>query len=191
MTRFAAVILAAGLARRMGGPNKLLLPHRGKPLVAWSVEAALGSRAGSVILVTGRDGDDVGRAAGVHPKLERAHNPNPEDGLASSLKLGLARTRDAACAAVLLGDMPGVDAPLLDALFEAWRDSAYALVPTHAGEIGNPVLLSRAAIADCAALTGDRGARKLIEANPERVIRAPVSTRAIFADFDAPEDFSA
>ena len=56
--------------------------------------------------------------------------------------------------------------------------------------IGNPVLLSAEAMRDCAALSGDRGARKLIEAHMDRVIVTPVTTRAIFADFDAPEDFT-
>lgn len=186
---FAAIVLAAGLARRMGGPNKLLMAHGGKALVAYAVEAAGASRAARVVLVTGRDGDDVAQAAGAHNKLSRVHNTRPEDGLASSLKLGLAQIGDADAVAILLGDMPGVDAALLDLLFDAWRDDAYALVPVLENEIGNPVLLGREATADCAALTGDRGARKLIEAHAERVLRVPVSTRAIFADFDSPEDF--
>lgn len=187
MTTFAAVVLAAGLARRMDGPNKLLRGHGGKPLVRHAVEAACGSRAERVVLVTGRDGDAVAEAAGAHAKLARTHNANAAAGLASSLRLGLTAA-DADVVAVLLGDMPEIDAPLIDQLFGAWREDAYALAPMFEGELGNPVLLSRAACADCAALQGDRGARKLIEAHPG-LIRAPVETRAIFTDFDTPSDF--
>lgn len=186
---FAAIVLAAGLSRRMGGPNKLLMAHRGKPLIAWAVAAACASRAQRVVLVTGRDGDAVALAAGQHAKLVRAHNLRPTDGLSASLKLGLAQTGEADAVAVLLGDMPGVEATLLDLLFEAWRADAYAAVPVFQGEAGNPVILGRAAMADCAALEGDRGARKLIDAHAAKVLRVPVSTRAILADFDAPADF--
>ncbi len=37
---FGAIILAAGLSKRMGGPNKLLQPYRGKPLLAFALETA-------------------------------------------------------------------------------------------------------------------------------------------------------
>ncbi len=190
MTRFAAVVLAAGLARRMGGPNKLLLSHRGRTLVAWSVSAACASHAERVVLITGRDGDAVADAVGADAKLARVHNSRPEDGLSTSLKLGLAQLADFDCVAVMLGDMPEIEAALLDQLFAAWRDDAYALAPSFEGEIGNPALLGADAMRDCATLSGDRGARKLLEAQMDRVIRAPVQTRAIFADFDSPEDFT-
>lgn len=186
--KFAAIVLAAGLARRMDGPNKLLLMHRGKPLVSYAVAAACASSAERVVLVTGRDGDEVAQAAGTHAKLTRTHNANAADGLASSLKLGLTAIFDADAVAILLGDMPEIDAPLLDTLFAAWRADAYALAPTHNGELGNPVLLSHTAMRDCETLTGDRGARKLIETHPG-LLRVAVETRAIFADFDKPSDF--
>jgi len=170
---FGAVVLAAGLARRMQGPNKLLLDLRGRPLVAHAIDAALASRVERVVLVTGRDGDAVFAAAPAHAKLIRTHNDTPETGLARSLQLGLAALGDADAAAVLLGDMPDIAPQIIEALFAAWQPALYAAVPEHAGEIGNPVVLSRRAIADCATLTGDRGARKLIEAHANEIARVP------------------
>ena len=58
----AAVVLAAGLARRMHGRQKLLLPLDGKPVVRWSVEAVL-PHVAEVVVVTGPDG-------AVRPALE-------------------------------------------------------------------------------------------------------------------------
>lgn len=187
---FGALVLAAGLARRMGGPNKLLADYRGRPLAAWAVDAAVASRAARVVLVTGRDGDDVADAVGADPKLTRIHNSTPENGLSSSLKLGLAALADVDAAAILLGDMPGVDAALIDALFDRFTPDAYAIVPEIDGDIGNPVVLSREAIAECATLEGDRGARRLIEQNSARVLRVPVDTRAVQHDIDTPEDLT-
>lgn len=186
-----AIVLAAGMARRMSGPNKLLLPFRGKPLVRWAAEAACGSIAERVVLVTGRDGDAVAEAAGEHARLTRTHNEAPERGLATSLHLGLAAAAGAECIAVLLADMPLVDAALIDDLFARWRAGAYAIVPVHQGAMGNPVILGVEAAADCMKLEGDAGARKLLEAHSADVMRAPVATTAIFADVDSAPDLAA
>jgi len=190
MSRFGAIVLAAGVARRMQGPNKLLLNVRGRPLVAYAIDAACASRAERVVLVTGRDCDAVAAAGPAHPKLRLTHNDTPETGLARSLQLGLAQLTEMDAVAVLLGDMPCVTPEIVDALFAAWTPAHYAAVPTLEVEIGNPVVLSRAAMLDCAALTGDRGARKLIEAHANEIARIPIETRAIFADIDEPEDLS-
>jgi molybdenum cofactor cytidylyltransferase len=175
----------------MAGPNKLLMEFRGKPLVRWAVEAACASRAETLVLVTGRDGDEMAKAAGAHPKLRRAHNSEPAQGLASSLRLGLTACADAEAIAVLLGDMPLIDAALIDELFARWRASAFAIVPAHEGVIGNPVVLGQDAATACATLTGDAGARKLIEARLGDVVQVPVATRSIFADIDSVADISA
>jgi molybdenum cofactor cytidylyltransferase len=185
-----ALVLAAGMGRRMSGPNKMLLPFRGKPMVRWAVEAACASCADRVVLVTGRDGEAVWQAAETDLRIERVHNPAPERGLASSLQLGLSALNDADAIAVLLGDMPLVDAALVDHLFSGWRDDAYALVPTHEGVIGNPVILSAQAARDCMALEGDSGARKLINAHASNVVSVEVSDAAIFADVDSRPDLA-
>lgn len=188
MTGFGALVLAAGRSRRMGGPNKLLLAHRGRPLIAWAFEAAKGSRAGRIVLVTGRDGDAVAELCAFDARCARVRNDDPDRGLSSSLQLGLATMGDVDAAAVLLGDMPEIDSALLDALFDAWRDGAYAVVPESGGKIGNPAILGRAAMADCAALTGDAGARRLLAAHADALVRVPVAARAIFFDIDEPAD---
>jgi molybdenum cofactor cytidylyltransferase len=140
------------------------------------------------VLVTGRDGDDVWQAADTDPRVERVHNREPERGLASSLQLGLAALSEADAIAVLLGDMPLVDAALIDLLCGNWRDGAYALAPMHEGKIGNPVILSAEAARDCMTLEGDSGARKLLNARTSDVIYFEVSNAAIFADVDSAPD---
>ena len=71
--KVAALVLAAGQGRRMGGPNKLLSTVNGKPLVRIAAEAALKSKAASVTVVTGHRKDDVettlrGLECQIHPK---------------------------------------------------------------------------------------------------------------------------
>jgi len=187
--RSAALVLAAGLSRRMGGPNKLLLPHRGRPLVIWALEAACGSRAERVVVVTGRDGDEVAAALPRHPKIVRAHNETPEAGLAQSLRCGLARTGGFEAVAVLLGDMPYIRAPLVDALIAAVGPTTYASYPCYRGERGNPVALGRRAMEDCRSLTGDIGAGALLDAHAHECARLDVDDAGTRLDFDAPVAF--
>ena len=106
----AAIILAAGRSTRMGGPNKLLAELGGKPLVRIVAEQALASKAQGVIVVTGHQADEVRKALrGL--KVTFVHNPEFAEGLASSVKAGIAAVPENADGAVIcLGDMPLIDA---------------------------------------------------------------------------------
>src|ERR1700726_1586508 len=105
----AAIILAAGRSTRMGGPNKLLAELSGKKLVRIATEQVLASRARGVIVVTGHQADEVRKA--LHGlKVTFVHNPDFAEGLASSVKTGIAAVPDDADGAVIcLGDMPLID----------------------------------------------------------------------------------
>src|SRR5882762_634342 len=83
----AAVVLAAGLARRMGR-QKLLLQLQGKPVVRWVVERLL-PHAGDIVVVTGRDDVAIREAlSGLASRF--AVNPNPQAGQGSSIAVGVA-----------------------------------------------------------------------------------------------------
>jgi molybdenum cofactor cytidylyltransferase len=87
--RIAAVLLAAGSSRRMGDANKLLALVGGRPLVRIAAEAALGSRAVCLVVVTGHERERVESAlAGLDASF--AHNPEHAAGLSTSLRAGLA-----------------------------------------------------------------------------------------------------
>jgi molybdenum cofactor cytidylyltransferase len=111
-----AVILAAGLGSRFGATPKMLAPYGDRPMVRRAVEAALASRADSVVAVLGAHRQAV-RDALAGLDLTLIENPDPAAGLSASLRLGLAalppRTR---AAVVLLGDMPRIEAAHIDAL---------------------------------------------------------------------------
>jgi molybdenum cofactor cytidylyltransferase len=184
----AAVILAAGRSRRMGGPNKLLATFDGEPLVRRVAEAALASRARPVIVVTGHMRDAVEAAlAGLAVRL--VHNADFAEGLSASLRTGIAAVpEDCAGALVTLADMPGITAAVLDALINAFqpREGRAIIVPTAAGKRGNPVLWARAFFPELMRLTGDAGARHLIEAHADAVHRLEVG-EAIAVDVDTPQ----
>ncbi|MGD0148963.1 MAG: molybdopterin-binding/glycosyltransferase family 2 protein [Xanthobacteraceae bacterium] len=189
----AAVVLAAGRSSRMGGPNKLLAEIGGKPLVRIVVDAVLASRARPVIVVTGHQRDKVEAAlAGLPVKF--VHNPHFADGLGTSLKAGIAALpAEADGAIVCLGDMPQVDAALIDRLIGAFDPDHGALVvlPTIDGKRGNPVVWSRRFFPDLMAVEGDVGARYLIGRYTEAVAEVPLTDTAALTDVDTPEALEA
>ena len=189
----AAIVLAAGRSSRMGGPNKLLAEIGGRPLVRIVAEAALASRARPVIVVTGHQRERVEAAlAGLDVVL--VHNPAYADGLSASLKAGIAAVPPAADGAIIcLGDMPQVDARLIDRLLAAFDPERGALVavPTIGGKRGNPVVWSRRFFSDLSTLTGDVGARGLIASYPEAVVEVATTDDAALTDVDTPDALDA
>jgi molybdenum cofactor cytidylyltransferase len=191
--RIAAVVLAAGRSTRMGAINKLIAEIGGKPLVRIAAEQALASHAKPVIVVTGHENKRVEAALAGLP-VRFVHNPDYADGLGTSLKTGIAVVpADADGVVVCLGDMPQVDAALIDKLIAGFdpERGALVVVPTIDGKRGNPVVWSRRFFHDLTAISGDVGARHLIASYVEAVVEVPVAGDAALTDVDTPESFSA
>jgi molybdenum cofactor cytidylyltransferase len=187
--KVAAIVLAAGRSTRMGGPNKLLAELNGKPLVRIVAEQALASKAAAVIVITGHQADEVRRALdGLDVTF--VHNPDFAEGLATSVKSGIgAVPPDADGAVICLGDMPLIDAALVDRLIEAFAPDRGALIvtPVSDGRRGNPVLWSRRFFGELMTLDGDIGARHLIARHNEAVTEVPVEGQGAFLDIDTPD----
>jgi molybdenum cofactor cytidylyltransferase len=190
--RIAAVVLAAGRSTRMRGSNKLLAEIARRPLVCIVAEEALASRADPVIVVAGHQRAEVEKAlAGLRVRI--VHNPDFAEGLGTSLRVGIAAVpADSDAAIVCLGDMPRVDAALMNRLIAAFDPDRGALVvvPTFEGKRGNPVLWSRRFFPDLMAIEGDVGARHLIGRYSEAVAEVPVEGKAALVDVDTPEALS-
>ena len=197
MTEIAAVILAAGRSSRyceLGGAeaSKLVADYRGAPLVRAVADAALASRAQPIFVVTGHARAEVEAALAGLP-LTFVDNPDFATGLASSLKTGIgALPQGVAGAVVLLGDMPEIQARVIDSLIDRLADNpdAVAAAPVFAGQRGNPVLLGRSLFLKLARLGGDEGARRLLN-GAEGVIDVPFDDAAVTLDIDTPAELAA
>jgi molybdenum cofactor cytidylyltransferase len=188
-----AIVLAAGRSTRMGGPNKLLAELDGKKLVRIATEQALASKASEVIVVTGHQADLVEQGlAGLDVKFVR--NPDFAAGLASSVKAGIAAVPSVADGAVIcLGDMPQIEAGLIDRLVDGFAPDHGRLivVPVAEGRRGNPVLWSRRFFQELMTLDGDVGARHLIARHSEAVAEVAVEGEGAFLDIDTPQALEA
>ena len=189
----SAIVLAAGRSTRMGGPNKLLAELNGKKLVRIVAEQALASKATDVIVVTGHQAELVEQALeGLKVKFVR--NPDFAGGLASSVKAGIAAVCDKADGAIVcLGDMPLIDAQLIDRLIDAFApDRGHLItVPVAEGRRGNPVVWSRRFFKELMTLDGDTGARHLVTKHAEAVTEVPVEGDSAFLDIDTPQGLEA
>ncbi|MAF07116.1 MAG: hypothetical protein CL389_04585 [Acidiferrobacteraceae bacterium] len=184
----AAIILAAGFSERMGQHNKLLLPIGDTPMIRHVALAVLASRVEPAIVVTGFEGAQV-RGALTGLELTFAENPSPDEGLSSSLRVGLAALPGNCTAAlVCLGDMPGIRAGHIDTLVTAFlaHDAKLICTPSYGGERGNPVLWPCHLFTKMQTLTGDTGARILLADYPEQVLVVPMADDAVLTDIDTP-----
>jgi molybdenum cofactor cytidylyltransferase len=189
---FGAVILAAGASTRMGQP-KQLLPLDGKPLIVRATEAALASAAWPVVVVLGAN------AAAIRPVLAKypvliAESSAWAEGMAASIRAGMtvlqqfSRALDAAV--FTLCDQPALSADVIDRLVRAHRESGRSIAAAHyLGRNAAPALFAREHFATLAALTGEEGARRLLNGNAERV--AAVALPELAVDLDTPEDYAA
>ncbi len=172
-----ALVLAAGASRRFGS-QKLLAPVRGIPLVRASVERVLAAGPERTVVVVGHDAAAV-RAALAGLPVTIVVNPAPEEGLSASLRAALAAVpANADAVLVALGDQPIGRDEVIPALVARFGGDAAAIVaPRYRGMQGLPVLFSRRVFPELEALTGDRGARRVVERDPSRVV---------YVDFDFP-----
>jgi CTP:molybdopterin cytidylyltransferase MocA len=120
--------------------------------------------------------------------LRMCVNPDWEEGLASSLRTGVqALGADADAVLVLLADQPEVESALLDRLLAAVEASGLELAASqYGGVVGAPALFSRRYFAELSGLSGDRGARALLEEHRDDCALVAAPEAAL--DLDTPAD---
>jgi CTP:molybdopterin cytidylyltransferase MocA len=174
MTVAGVVLAAGGGSRFSGGTHKLLAVLRGRPVIAWSLEAAVAAGFSEVILVTGAV-DIAAAIAGVMQSAQvpvrEVQNPDWASGQASSLQAAVraAEAADHTAIVVGLGDQPDVGP-------SAWRAVGASRGPivaaTFAGDRRPPVKLERT-VWQLLPTTGDDGARILMRDHPGLVSELP------------------
>jgi molybdenum cofactor cytidylyltransferase len=189
LAEVTAVILAAGASSRMGS-NKLLLPLGDRPLLGHAVHAACSSSAEPVIVVLGRDADEIQLAL---PSGRQRYVVNEAfaNGMATSLHEGLgAIPEGAAGALLLLGDQPGVTVALLEALLADAREHPDAIVAaTYAGKRGHPVYFPRHLFGELRTVSGDEGGRSVIARHEDRLRLVAWAEATVGDDVDTREEY--
>jgi len=183
-----AIVLAAGLSRRMG-QAKLLLPVEGRPVVRLTVEAVLTGGVDRVVVVTGGEHQPLAEALAGLP-VALAINPHPEAGQASSIRVGIgALPAGTEAVLIALGDQPFLAGEIIPALLAARERTGKAIVaPRYRDGRGNPVLFSPELFGELLEISGDQGARSVIERDAGRVALVDFDL-PMPQDLDTPEDY--
>ena len=189
----AGIILAGGSSIRFGRP-KQLLKLKGKYLLEYVLNAALGSELNHIVLVLGHDHQNILQALETrttHKRLQVVINHRYLEGQSRSLQAGLQKIRQAFPAVMfLLGDQPLLKSNTIDHLLDRFRHSGKDIcVPVCKGKRGNPTIFNRVLYDQLMAIEGDIGARDIIRTNPERVLNIELDDPFCFFDIDSQKDF--
>ena len=185
----SSILLAAGLSKRMKGENKLTRKINGKPLINLSVENILSSSIDELIIVLGYQKEIIEKLINKNKKIKFVFNKNFESGMASSIKVGLNHiSKNTDSFFICLGDMPMINSNIYDQLIKS-RNKKEILVPTYKNQQGNPVLFNKSMKAEIMNITGDVGAKKILEINKDKVLNLEINDQGITKDFNSSENF--
>jgi molybdenum cofactor cytidylyltransferase len=187
-----AVVPAAGMSTRLGR-NKLLLPFKGKPLIAHTVDTLMASIVDEIIVVVGHQADQV-RAAIGKKRVRLVENPDYQQGLGTSVRAGIAAASvDSTAIMIYLADQPLLEAGEVDFLIHAFAEAGKTgksiVVPLFHGERGNPIIVNSSYKASILAIVGETGCRRVIKQNPDQVLTVEMETDHVVRDIDTMEAY--
>ncbi len=192
MDRFGAIILAAGLSRRMEDRNKMLLPINGKPMVRHVVETYLAAVDGGVTVVTGFEAGHIATALeGLSVNL--VHNAEFEAGQPFSVRAGLLKADEARYLFIGLGDQPQLTTDNLHALMAGHlsADPQKISIP-HQGTLrGNPIIVPFALREQLLIDQTNPGCGRFTRTYPELVQPIALNEQGFFHDIDTPAAYAA
>ncbi len=186
------LVLAAGLARRMGA-TKQLLPFGDKTVLQTVVDTLLGAKLAGVSVILGHDAEAV-RDSLKDRLVQFCVNDAYREGMFSSVLCGLrGLPTDADAALIALGDQPQIELNVVRAVVRAYREGSRGIViPVSGGKRGHPVLINLPRYRrEILSLSGDQGLKPVMRGHPQDTLEVPVDDEGILRDLDTPEDYRA
>lgn len=183
----AALMLAAGYSRRFGGDKRRLVLADGSSLLAASLALPC-SMVEEVWLVLRPDESIT--ELGLPASIKLVQHPLTAQGMGHSLAAGAERLlaeSHADAVAIFLADMPSIRRHSLEALMACAAPDRIVL-PSHQGKRGHPVLFGRDFWPQIATLSGDTGARAVLQHNAEALHIVELDDPGVLQDIDTPAD---
>tara|TARA_Y100000590_G_C15251554_1_gene837716 strand:+ start:94 stop:666 length:573 start_codon:yes stop_codon:yes gene_type:complete len=186
----SAILLAAGQSKRMNGKNKLTEKIQNIPLIEHSVKNILSSSVEELIVVLGYQKEIIEKIIDKHTKLKIVLNKDFENGMSSSIKVGLNHlSKNTKFFFICLGDMPMVNYNIYNELIKS-RNEKDIIVPTYKNVQGNPVLFNKSMKEKIMSISGDVGAKKILEINKDKILKLEINDQGITKGFDSQKDFN-
>ena len=180
------LLLAGGVARRFGA-NKILAHLPNGEQVGLRAAARLASAVEQIVVVV-RAEDHVTAEAFMSAGYRVVPCADAALGMAHSLACGVAASRDSAAWMVALADMPLINPTTLLLLAACWRREDSIIVPRCGEQAGHPVIFPRRFGDELLALTGDRGARPVLDRHIAEVYEFITEDHGVVRDIDTPAD---
>lgn len=189
MKDIAAIVLAAGMSRRMGA-FKPLLPFGDSTVIESCINNIRQAGVEKIVVVIGHRSDDV-RAQLKHFPVTFTVNPEPDSEMSASIALGVGEIRDDTKAVLITPvDHPAVPPEIIKAVIDEWRRSGFRLIqPEYESRGGHPVLIDLSYQDELLHLNPQTGLRSLFAEHREQVRRLPVSSPLVARDMDTWEDY--
>ena len=185
----SAILLAAGQSKRMNGENKLTKEIQGTPLIKHSVKNILASSIDELIVVLGHQKETIEKLINKNEKIKFVFNKDFESGIASSIKTGLNNLSEKTEAFfICLGDMPMVNPNIYNQLIKS-INKREIIVPTYKGQQGNPVLFAKSMKEKIINISGDVGAKKILELNKDKILNLEINDQCVTKDFNTQDNF--
>ena len=185
----SAILLAAGQSKRMNGENKLSKEIQGIPLIKHSVKNILASSIDELIVVLGHQKETIEKLINKNEKIKFVFNKDFESGIASSIKTGLNNLSEKTEAFfICLGDMPMVNQNIYNQLIKS-INKREIIVPTYKGQQGNPVLFAKSMKEKIINISGDVGAKKILELNKDKILNLEINDQCVTKDFNTQDSF--
>lgn len=181
----SGIILASGFSRRMK-KDKLLLEIEGVPLVERVIRACVKSNLDEIVLIyRKKEVGDIGKKYHIKTVFnERAHL-----GQSEGLKLGVEKSAVPSAYMFFVGDQPFISSELINMLIAEYiRTKSEILVPFYKGNRGMPTIISSIYKDELLNITGDRGARDLVNKYIHKVRKIYIEDERLGMDIDTPED---
>jgi molybdenum cofactor cytidylyltransferase len=182
------VLLAAGRGSRFGGDKLRAVVHGARPPVMVGVASGTQLRAAlpaSIAVVRSDDTQLADELAAIG--LTIVPCSRADEGMGLSLACGVEATRDATGWVVALGDMPWIASTTIRAVAHAITSGADIAAPAYRGARGHPVAFSHRHYAALTALTGDAGAKSLVERERASLTLIDVDDPGVLRDVDTPD----
>jgi len=185
----SAIVLAAGMSKRMGTPKQLLRLD-GKTLLEHTLANVRASGVSEIVLVLGFAAESIEKELSTED-VRIVRNQDYQQGMGTSLRIGLAALDPQATAAlIVLADQPFVQPGTFNQLIACHEESKPQIViPMFNGFRGNPVLLDRSVFAELQNLTGDIGCRAIFGNHTENIRKLEVNDIGILLDIDSQEEY--
>jgi len=110
--------------------------------------------------------------------------------MASSIKTGINHlSEETEVFFICLGDMPMVNKNIYNLLIKS-KNNKEIIVPTYKGQQGNPVLFNKSMKEKIIGITGDVGAKKILELNKDKILNLEINDQSVVKSFNTQDDFS-